>query len=99
MRASLLALATLALPPTQALAQRADENAMLEAEDAFGTSIGRETIGLYSSSSVRGFSPTRAGNIRIDGLVFDQVWGLTNRIRLLCTAVTNQATGLSVMCR
>jgi len=30
---------------------------------------------------VRGFSPTRAGNIRIEGLYFDQVWGLTGRIR------------------
>jgi iron complex outermembrane receptor protein len=78
--ATLLATALFAFAPAHA--QRADENAMLEAEDAFGTSIGRETIGLYSGSSVRGFSPTRAGNVRIDGLVFDQVWGLTNRIRL-----------------
>ena len=79
MRVIILLLALWAIP---AHAQRAAENAVLEAEDAFGTSIGRETIGLYSSSSVRGFSPTRAGNIRIDGLVFDQVWSTTNRIRL-----------------
>jgi hypothetical protein len=79
MRVWLVPLALWAVP---ASAQRAAENAVLEAEDAFGTSIGRETIGLYSASSVRGFSPTRAGNIRIDGLVFDQVWGLTNRIRV-----------------
>lgn len=82
MKAAAILAASLLLPSASAMAQRADENAMLEAEDAFGTSIGRETIGLYSSSSVRGFSPTRAGNIRIDGLVFDQVWGLSNRIRL-----------------
>jgi iron complex outermembrane receptor protein len=78
----LLAAPLLLLASVPASAQRAAENAVLEAEDAFGTSIGRETIGLYSSSSVRGFSPTRAGNVRIDGLVFDQVWGLTNRIRV-----------------
>jgi hypothetical protein len=61
-------------------AQRTAENAVTQAEDAFGTSIGRETIGLYGASSVRGFSPTRAGNVRIDGLAFDQVWGLIPRL-------------------
>lgn len=64
-----------------ALAQRADENAVTAAEDAFGTSIGRETIGLYDSSNVRGFSPTAAGNIRIDGMYFDQVWSLSSRLQ------------------
>lgn len=78
----LLAGSLLLLAASPASAQRAAENAVLEAEDAFGTSIGRETIGLYSSSSERGFLPTRAGNVRIDGLVFDQVWGLSNRIRV-----------------
>ncbi len=33
------------------------------------------------ASSVRGFSPTQAGNARIDGLYFDQVWGLSSRLR------------------
>lgn len=47
------------------------ENALRSAEDAFGTSIGRESIGLYSSGDVRGFSPTTAGNVRIEGLYFD----------------------------
>jgi iron complex outermembrane receptor protein len=70
-----------ASPGTRAVAGRADENAMRQAEDAFGTSVGRETIGLYNSSSVRGFSPIAAGNARIEGLYFDQVWGLTPRIR------------------
>lgn len=70
-----------ASPGTQAIAGRADENAMRQAEDAFGTSVGRETIGLYNSSSVRGFSPVAAGNARIEGLYFDQVWGLSPRIR------------------
>ncbi|MEZ0472814.1 TonB-dependent siderophore receptor [Luteimonas salinilitoris] len=61
--------------------RRSDENVVTQADDAFGTSIGRETIGIYSSSSVRGFSPTEAGNVRIDGLYFDQVWPLSPRIR------------------
>ncbi|HEY4368934.1 MAG TPA: hypothetical protein VGN07_16990 [Steroidobacteraceae bacterium] len=54
-------------------AQRAGENAVAEASDAFGTAVGREEIGLYSSTSVRGFSPSQAGNLRIDGLYFDQI--------------------------
>ena len=55
-----------------AYAQRAAENAVNSAEDAFGTSIGSETVGLYSASSARGFNPQLAGNIRLDGLYFDQ---------------------------
>ena len=53
-------------------AQRAKENAVAEASDAFGTTVGREEVGLYSASSARGFSPSQAGNLRIDGLYFDQ---------------------------
>lgn len=60
---------------------RSDENAVRQAEDAFGTSVGRETIGLYNAASVRGFSPIAAGNARIEGLYFDQVWTLSPRIR------------------
>lgn len=56
--------------------RRSRENAIAAAEDAFGTSIGRETIGLYDSGSVRGFSPTTAGNVRVEGLYFDQQGGL-----------------------
>ena len=51
-----------------AIAQRTGENAVTSADDAFGTSVGNETIGLYSTDEVRGFSPVAAGNIRIDGL-------------------------------
>jgi iron complex outermembrane recepter protein len=51
-----------------AFAQRTGENAVTSADDAFGTSVGNETIGLYSIGEVRGFSPGAAGNIRIDGL-------------------------------
>lgn len=60
---------------------RTTENAVRAASDGFGVSVGRETIGIYSAFEVRGFSPTRAGNVRIEGLYFDQVWGLTSRIR------------------
>jgi len=48
------------------------------AKDAFGTSIGNERIGLYSSSEVRGFSPFAAGNIRIEGFWFDQQGSVIN---------------------
>ncbi len=55
---------------------RSDENAITQAEDAFGFSVGRETLGIYSAGNARGFSPTAAGNLRIDGLYFDQVASL-----------------------
>lgn len=62
-------------------AQRADENAVAEADDAFGTVVGSEEIGLYSSTSARGFSPSQAGNLRINGLFFDQATAPNLRIR------------------
>jgi iron complex outermembrane receptor protein len=65
------AVASLALAAAS-LAQRADENAMTAAEDAFGTSIGFQNVGLYSPDDARGFSPQQAGNLRIEGLYFDQ---------------------------
>jgi iron complex outermembrane receptor protein len=58
--------------PIQAQAQRADENAIIAASDAFGTSVGQQTIGLYSPTNARGFNPMQAGNLRIEGLYFDQ---------------------------
>jgi iron complex outermembrane recepter protein len=63
-----------------ALAQRADDNATTQAEDAFGTSVGNESIGLYNPFNVRGFSPVDAGNVRIEGLYFDQQAGPTGRL-------------------
>lgn len=60
-----------ALAATPVTAQRAGDNAVTQAQDAFGTTVGNEQIGLYSAGAVRGFSPTRAGNLRIDGLYFD----------------------------
>ncbi len=61
-------------------AQRTGENVVRAAQDAFGTSIGSERIGLYSSGEVRGFSPIDAGNVRIEGFSFDQQGTLSSRL-------------------
>ena len=63
-----------------ALAQRASENAVTAASDAFGTTVGNETIGLYSANDARGFSPVQAGNVRINGLYFDQRASLSQHL-------------------
>jgi iron complex outermembrane recepter protein len=63
-----------------ALAQRTEENVTTGSEDAFGRSIGSESIGIYNEADVRGFSPIEAGNVRIEGLYFDRVGGLTSRL-------------------
>ncbi|MDG2001764.1 MAG: TonB-dependent receptor [Novosphingobium sp.] len=62
-----------ALLPCSALAQHADENAATQSDDAFGRSIGTERSGLYTGSEVRGFNPSEAGNVRLNGLYFDLV--------------------------
>lgn len=59
---------------------RASDNAITQADDAFGFSLGRESVGIYSANNARGFSPTTAGNVRIDGLYFDPQFGLTNAL-------------------
>lgn len=73
-----LALATFAC--VNAHAQRADDNAVTEAEDAFGARIGNESIGIYNESQVRGFSPVTAGNVRIEGVYFDRQGVLPPRL-------------------
>ena len=74
------ALALLVAVPAQA--QRAGDNVLTSAADAFGASLGRENFGIYTANRVRGFSPTEAGNTRMMGLYFDQI-GMTSRsIRL-----------------
>lgn len=62
------------------MAQRTDDNAVKAAEDAFGKSVGDEQIGIYNSGMVRGFSPVDAGNVRIEGLYFDQQSNPTQRL-------------------
>jgi iron complex outermembrane receptor protein len=69
------ALSTVLLLSGTAFAQRANENAVTSAQDAFGTTVGNETIGLYDTNNARGFSPVNAGNIRLEGLYFDRQTG------------------------
>ena len=61
-------------------AQQTEQNVATESDDAFGRSVGAERSGLYSTSDVRGFNPTEAGNVRIDGLYYDVVNFLPGRI-------------------
>lgn len=61
-----------------ALAQRAGDNAVTDAEDAFGTQVDQQSIGLYSPSDTRGFNPQLAGNFRLDGLYITQVHTFIN---------------------
>lgn len=63
-----------------ALAQRAGENVATQSSDAFGRSVGSDKSGLYSNEEVRGFNPVDAGNVRLEGLYFDQVDRLSPRI-------------------
>ena len=44
------------------------------------STLGLESVGLYGPGSVRGFSPQVAGNVRIEGLYFDQQGPLSNRV-------------------
>jgi iron complex outermembrane receptor protein len=79
MRFPFVAAATLIFIPP-AFGQRADDNALAAAEDAFGMTVGTETIGLYSADEVRGFSAIDAGNARLDGLYFDLQTDLTDHL-------------------
>jgi len=75
----ILCLLALAVFASTAHAQRADENVITSAEDAFGTAVSGESIGLYDAYAIRGFSPSLAGNLRIEGLYFDQQADMTIR--------------------
>jgi iron complex outermembrane receptor protein len=61
-------------------AQHAADNPISAADDAYGLTLGLESVGLYSPGLVRGFNPQAAGNVRIDGLYFDQQGALSNRV-------------------
>jgi iron complex outermembrane recepter protein len=61
-------------------AQHASDDPVASAIDGFGLTLGLESIGLYSPGFVRGFNPQTAGNVRIDGLYFDQQGPLSNRV-------------------
>lgn len=65
---------------TAARAQHASDNPIMAADDAFGLTLGLESVGLYNSGLVRGFSPITAGNVRIDGMYFDLQGAPSNRV-------------------
>jgi iron complex outermembrane receptor protein len=56
------------------------DNPVISAEDAFGLTVGLESTGIYNPGMVRGFSPQAAGNLRIDGLFYDQQASPSERI-------------------
>ena len=64
---------------------------MRAADDGFGLTLGGETIGIYSQTSARGFSPQQAGNVRVEGLYFDLIGNLPQRF----LAGTTMHVGLS----
>lgn len=76
LRRQAAAVVLLALGTAAQAQDRAADNAITQAEDAFGFSVGRESLGIYSAGNARGFSPSAAGNVRINGLYFDPVFGL-----------------------
>ncbi len=61
--------------------QRLPDNAVADADDAFGTNTGRESSGIYNDNDTRGFSPLKAGNTRFDGIYFDPVGIISGRLR------------------
>jgi len=69
---SALIFAMVSLVTLPAVAQRTDDNAVTAASDAFGNTVGFQTIGLYGPINVRGFNPAQAENLRIEGLYYDQ---------------------------
>jgi len=69
---SALQFAMTSLVALPAGAQRTDDNAVTAAGDAFGVTVGFQTIGLYGPINVRGFNPAQAENLRIEGLYYDQ---------------------------
>ena len=76
----IVAVALASVPAAADAQSRSNENAVTQAEDAFGFSVGRESLGIYNAGNARGFSPSAAGNLRIDGLYFDQEWGLSSTL-------------------
>jgi len=67
-----VSIALTSLVALPAIAQRANDNAVTAAGDAFGVTVGAQTIGLYSPENVRSFNPAQAQNLRIEGLYYDQ---------------------------
>jgi iron complex outermembrane recepter protein len=74
------ALVLAASPLRSVQAQHASDDPVASANDSFGLTLGLESIGLYGPGYVRGFNPQAAGNVRIEGLYFDQQGSLSNRV-------------------
>jgi iron complex outermembrane receptor protein len=79
-RFSVVVAAAATFQSTAVRAQHASDNPVTAADDAYGLTLGLESVGIYSPGLVRGFNPQVAGNVRIDGLYFDQQGGLSNRV-------------------
>jgi iron complex outermembrane receptor protein len=77
---SVVIAAVVTFQATTVSAQHASDNPISAADDAYGLTLGLESVGLYSPGLVRGFNPQSAGNVRIDGLYFDQQGALSNRV-------------------
>src|SRR5579862_6686790 len=80
MRRLVWAIAALVTWSASAAETRTNTNVVFAAEDAFGITLGPESLGLYNPGGVRGFSPLTAGNARIDGLYFDQQGQMLDRL-------------------
>ena len=80
LKSGAIAGAVLAAVPHAACAQRASDNVTTQSSDAFGRSVGNERSGLYTTDDVRGFNPVEAGNVRLEGLYFDQVDRVSPRL-------------------
>lgn len=71
---------TAGIPSAFADEPSTNTNVVASAGDAFGITLGPESIGLYGPGSIRGFSPLTAGNVRIDGLYFDLQGSMPDRL-------------------
>lgn len=71
-----ISLVTAALPA----ASQVQDDVVAGADDAFGSRIGQESIGLYSESMVRGFDLQQAGNYRIGDAYFVRAAAPTDAI-------------------
>src|ERR1700674_634650 len=61
-----IAAALMALSPLTAVyAQHASDDPLATANDAFGLTLGLESIGLYGPGGVRGFNPQSGGDVRV----------------------------------
>ena len=79
--ASVLAIVAAAHPGVALGQAKTAENAVTSSDDAFGTSVGLESTGIYSDQDTRGFSPAKAGNVRVDGIYIDPVASVSFRLR------------------